>query len=401
MTDRLYYTEPALTEFDGQVVGVESDGDRQRVELDRTAFYPTSGGQPHDTGRLGGARVVDVCELDAARIAHVVERPSGGTLEVGQTVSGTIDWPRRFDHMQQHSGQHTLSAVFDRRGGARTVGFHLGRSASTIDLDRELSAEEVADAEADANQIVWDDRLVAIKFVSAAEAASLLLRKEPVKSGPLRLIEIAGVDLSACGGTHVARTGTIGLIAVMATERVKGATRVSFLCGRRALEGFRSQRHLLAASAQLFSGATADLPAQIAKLQADGKVRQKAFRTLEDRLSGFEAEALAATAVAIGRWTAVVSTVAVSDAGGLKRLAAAVTARPGRVAVLVSSGSPKLAVVARSADVSLDARAPLRLLVQQFGGRGGGQPGLAQGGGLEGADAEVVGAARRALAELD
>ncbi len=396
MTERLYYTEPARTEFDGRVVGVARDGTRSFVELDRTAFYPTSGGQPHDTGTLGGLRVVDVRETDDSGVTHVVE----GTLEVGQVVSGAIDWGRRFDHMQQHSGQHTLSAAFDRCHGARTVGFHLGQTVSTIDLDRALRADAVAEAEADANQIVWDDRPVAITFVTAADAASLPLRKVPVTSGTLRLIDIDGVDLSACGGTHVARTGAIGMIVVSAAERFKGGLRVSFRCGRRALDGFRSQRALLSDSARLFSGAASELPAQIAKLQADVKAQRRARQELEAKLSGFEAAGLVTGARAIGPWTAVVAAVPATDAGALKQLAVAIVAEPGRLAVLVSPRQPRRGVVARSSDVALDARVVLGRLMERFGGRGGGQPELAQAGGLGGAEADVVAEAWRILAEL-
>ena len=392
MTERLYYTEPARTEFDGHVVEASLDGARSIVELDRTAFYPSSGGQPHDTGRLGGLRVVDVQEIDDSRVAHVVE----GTLEVGQSVSGSIDWARRLDHMQQHSGQHTLSAAFERSHGARTVGFHLGPDVSTIDLDRALGAEAVADAEGQANTIVWDDRPVTIRFVTAAEAALLPLRKAPARSGTLRLIDIDGTDLSACGGTHVARTGTIGMIVVTATERFRGGLRVSFLCGRRVLDGFRRQRALLGDSAKLFSGAASDLPAQIVKLQAEAKGQRRARR----ELSEFEAAELVAGARTIGSKAAVVAAVQAIDAGALKQLVGAIVAEPGRIAVLVSCRQPRLVVVARSGDVAQDMRVVLGRLTDRFGGRGGGQPELAQAGGLEGGEADVVAEAQRILAEL-
>ena len=396
MTERLYYTEPTRTEFDGRVVGVARDGTRSLVELDRTAFYPTSGGQPHDTGTLGGLRVVDVRETDDSRVTHVVE----GTLEVGQVVSGAIDWGRRFNHMQQHSGQHTLSAAFDRCHGARTLSFHLGQAVSTIDLDRALPADAVAEAEAEANQIVWDDRPVAVTFVTAADAASLPLRKVPVKSGTLRLIDIDGVDLSACGGTHVARTGAIGTIVVTATERFKGGLRVSFRCGRRTLDGFRRQRALLSDSARLFSCAASELPAQIAKLQADIKGQRRARQELEAKLRGFEAAGLLTGARAIGPWRAVVAAVPATDAGALKQLAGAIVAEPGRLAVLVSPRQPRRVVVARASDVALDARVVLGRLTERFGGRGGGQPELGQAGGLGGVEADVVAEAWRILAEL-
>ncbi|MGH9144961.1 MAG: alanyl-tRNA editing protein, partial [Vicinamibacterales bacterium] len=189
MTDRLYYTDPYLREFEATVGRVDPRGDQLLVTLDRTAFYPTSGGQPFDTGRLGSLTVVDVIDEDDGSIVHVVEPParsleSGAepgrqtVVEAGQRLRADIDWPRRFDHMQQHSGQHVLSAAFDKLFGVRTVSFHLGGAASTIDLAREMSAAEITAAEAEANRIVWEDRPVLVRFADAEDAARLPLRKE-------------------------------------------------------------------------------------------------------------------------------------------------------------------------------------------------------------------------------
>ena len=202
MTERLYYIDPYLAEFDANVLRVEPHEGRLAAVLDRTAFYPTSGGQPFDTGRLGPATVIDVVDRDDDVILHVVEGP----LEPGP-ARGTIDWNRRFEHMQQHTGQHVLSAACDRLFNARTDSFHLGSVSSTIDLNRPLSPRELERAEDEANRIVWEDRPVGIRFADAEEAARLPLRKEPARKGKLRLIEVADFDISACGGTHVARTG--------------------------------------------------------------------------------------------------------------------------------------------------------------------------------------------------
>jgi len=239
MTLRLYYTDPSLQAFDAVVVGVERRDDRLLVTLDRTAFYPTSGGQPFDTGTLGGLRVIDVIDADDASIAHVLNlEPGTWNVEQwnpGVAVHGLVDWPRRLDHMQQHTGQHVLSAAFDRLFGVRTVSFHLGAAVSTIDLARELTPVEIAAGETEANRIVWEDRPVGVRFATAEEAAQLPLRKESGREGTLRLIDVDGFDLSACGGTHVARTGAIGVIAVASWERFKGGQRIEFLCGGRAL----------------------------------------------------------------------------------------------------------------------------------------------------------------------
>ena len=395
MTERIYYTEPTKTTFEALVVAVESSGSQSVVELDKTAFYPSSGGQPHDTGVLGGARVVDVRELDAGRIGHVIT----GVLEESQVVTGIVDWPRRFDHMQQHSGQHVLSSVFDQRHSARTVGFHLGQEVSTIDLDRHLPIEAVAEAELNANETVWRNHPVSIRFATGSEVASLPLRKEPVRSGDLRLIEIDGVDLSACGGTHVDCTGTIGLIVITATERFRNGLRVSFLCGGRTLKEFRARGVMLTASAQLFSGNESDIPDQITTLQHTVKSLQRAHRAAEARLSVYEAAVLAANAEEMAAWSSIVAAVEVSEAGTLRMLVNALIAEPHRVVVLFSSALPALVIVARSADLDLDARSILSRLTDRFGGRGGGKSDLAQGGGLTGVSSELLAAARAILSE--
>ena len=290
MTDRLYYLDPYLHAFDAAIERVEARGDRVVVTLDRTAFYPSSGGQPFDTGILGRWRVVDVVDEEDGSIAHVVEPRTLDTdprtdrhPEPGSVVRGAVDWPRRFDHMQQHTGQHVLSAAFDRLFGVRTVSFHMGAAVSTIDLARELSPAEIAAAETDANRIVWEDRPVGIRFATAEEAAAMPLRKEPARGGTLRLIDVEGFDLSACGGTHVARTGGIGIIAVASWERFKGGQRLSFLCGGRALGGYRALRDAVSGAVRLLSVLPDELPASIERLQAEAKEQKKAMVRLQSR----------------------------------------------------------------------------------------------------------------------
>src|SRR5262245_22799424 len=225
MTERLYYDDPYEREFDATVVRVqpyatpEGAAARHAVYLDRTAFYPTTGGQPFDTGTLGASRLVDVIDDESGDVVHIVE---GALPRVGETVHGAVDWPRRFDHMQQRKGQHVLSAAFVRLFGVKTISFHLGSDASTIDLAREMTPKEIAAAEDEANRVVWEDHPVTIRYASAEEAAAMPLRKEPKRSGTLRLIDVDGFDLSACGGTNVSRTGAIGAVAVAPWERVQG-----------------------------------------------------------------------------------------------------------------------------------------------------------------------------------
>jgi alanyl-tRNA synthetase len=390
VTERLYYTDPCLVEFDARVLESSFGADgRGSIVLDRTAFYPTSGGQPHDTGTLGDARVVDVIDRDDGTIVHCVE----GGFPAGP-VHGCIDWCRRFEHMQQHTGQHVLSAAFDRLLGVRTVSFHLGSSSSTIDLDREISAQDIARAESEANRIVWENRPVTIRFVDSSEAAKLPLRKEPVREGPLRLIEVEGFDVSACGGTHVARTGAIGIIAMGAAERLRGGTRVEFFCGVRALRDYRSIRTTVTESARLLSIMPAELPAAIERLQAECRDARRTSKDLRTALAAFEAEALAASAERHGGLSLVARAMDGWDAHGLKLLASQIAGRPGFVVVLISSPAPSAIVVARSAGLNADSAAILKALTMRFGGKGGGRPELAQGGGLSGAPAEMAEAAR-------
>src|SRR4051812_47667718 len=299
MTDRLYYTDPYLRAFDATIARVGRRDDRLLVTLDRTAFYPSSGGQPFDTGTLGPFRVVDVVDDEDGSIAHAIEQNSElktENLEVGAAVHGEIDWPRRFDHMQQHSGQHVLSAAFDRLFNVRTVSFHLGAAVSTIDLAREMTAAEIAAAEDAANRVVWEDRPVAIRFADAEEAARLPLRKEPARGGRLRLIAVEDFDLSACGGTHVARTGGIGVIAVASWERFKGGQRLEFLCGGRALDAFRVLRDSTGASVRLLSVLPTELPAAIERMQTDAREHKRVVTRLQDELSVYKAEELALNA---------------------------------------------------------------------------------------------------------
>jgi alanyl-tRNA synthetase len=382
MSHRLYYTDPYLRAFDATVARLDRRDDRLLETLDRTAFYPTSGGQPFDTGRLGPLTVVDVVDEEDGSITHVTElRTENLELRTGDAVHGEIDWVRRFDHMQQHSGQHVLSAAFDRLFAVRTVSFHLGGAASTIDLAREMSPAEIAAAETEANRIVWEDRPVTVRFVDAEEAARLPLRKEPARGGTLRLIDVEGFDLSACGGTHVARTGGIGTIAVASWERFKGGQRLEFLCGGRALGGYRLLRDTVTASVRLLSVLPAELPAAIERLQADAKEKRRAMDGLQRDLAGYRADELAAGAEETATCRLVARAVD-ADANGLKALATAIVAKPGFLVVLVSPFTPALAVIARSADVNVSSQKLLASLIAEFGGRGGGRPELAQGGGL-------------------
>jgi alanyl-tRNA synthetase len=423
MTDRLYYTNAYLRTFDAVVQRVQGDA----ITLDRTAFYPTSGGQPFDIGTIGGVRVIDVIDRDDGSITHVIGGTPDGSIPFapGDLVHGEIDWPRRFDHMQQHTGQHVLSAAFDRVFGVRTVSFHLGAEVSTLDLARDMSSSEITTAENEANRIVWENRAVSIRFATAAEASALPLRKEPARAGTLRLVDITDFDLSACGGTHVAQTGAIGAIAVVSWERFKGGQRLEFLCGGRVLARLRAWRDAVAASTRLLSVLPAELPVAIERLQTEAKAQKRTLTSLQYELAAYRADELAATAelvsmnphsdlacdqgvgpgVGTSRPSDMVHVRLVmrsidADASGLKALASAIASKPGHIVVLVSSSRPALLVVARSDDVALSAQKMLATLIAMFGGRGGGKAELAQGGGLDAAPDQIMRAARASLMPL-
>ena len=393
MTERLYYTDAYLQQCESVVVSCTPAGAHFEVVLAATAFYATSGGQPHDTGTLGRRRVLDVVDRDAAGVVHVVDGP----LEVGARVTGAIDWTRRFDHMQQHTGQHVLSAAFESACNARTESFHLGMTSATIDLHRIVSPQEITAAEDDANRVVWEDREVRLRFVTADEAASLPLRKESGRSGTLRLVEVAGFDLSACGGTHVARTGGIGLISVAGWEKFRSGTRVEFRCGGRALAQLREWRDAIAATNRALSVSPAELAPAIERLQGDNKTLGRTVRTLQEQLARHVAAELVTEGSSASGRVVVAQALDGWDAAGLKAVAAAVAATPGACAAVFSTAMPALVIVARAADVPVDAVAVLKALVARFGGKGGGKPDLAQGGGLAGDIHEIVAAARDLL----
>jgi alanyl-tRNA synthetase len=390
MANRLYYQDPQRLAFDAVVTGVTRLDGRPAVALEATAFYPTSGGQPFDTGTLGDARVLDVIESESGEIWHVLDRE----IEAGRGVRGIVDGDRRLDHMQQHTGQHILSAAFDHLHHARTVGFHLGALVSTVDLSVDLPPDQVAAAEAEANRIVWEDRPVAIRFVSSEEAATLPLRKEPERGGVLRLIDVESYDLSACGGTHVGRTGAVGLVAVLSAERLRGGTRVEFVCGARALRSFHLFRDAVGGCIRHVSVAPEELPAAVERLQAENKDQLKLIRNLQERLAAFEAAGLAAAAEEIGGVRQVVQAIDGREQNELRTMALAICGAPGYRVALFSTTAPYVAVLARSKDGRTDCAAALKALMAAFGGRGGGRPEMAQAGGLTGDLSQILSAAR-------
>jgi len=377
-TERLYYTDCYLTKFEADVLAIEPEARGFRVYLDRTAFYPDSGGQPADKGTLGGTPILDIVDEDEA-VAHVVERrPEGGR------VAGEIDWARRFDHMQQHTGQHILSAAFEKTGSYKTVSFHLGAETSTIDLDSDrLTRRQMDEAEEKANQVIFENHEVWVRFASAEQANALGLRKATDREGEVRLIEIPDFDLSACGGTHVNRSGGVGLILVRKFERVKGMTRVEFVCGRRALMAARADFMVLTESAKLFSGAAENLPGLISKQGEDLRGASRAREKLVKRLVEYEAVELWKSAAEVKGRRIVRKVFAGEDSDEAKSLAHALGRQSATVALIGVKGKPTALFFAQSPGGAADMGSLLKQTVARFDGKGGGARDFAQGGGVD------------------
>lgn len=371
-TDRLYYRDAYRTSFTAEVVEQSDDG--TRVYLSETAFYPTSGGQPHDLGKLGNANVVDVID-EGERIVHVLSAPLAAAA--GGAIDASIDWARRFDNMQQHTGQHLLSAVLEDLFGFKTLSVHFGPDYATLDIDAEsVSRDQLVAAEARANAIVGEARPVNVTFEDATTAAGL--RKASDREGTLRIVSIEGVDRSACGGTHVRSTAEIGVVLVRSVEKIRKATRVEFVCGARAVQrARRDYKALTRISASLSS--SLDDAAALVSAQADRiKESDSARKKLEKELAIFHARQ---------RYDAVVPdaagvrTIVIRDAvsmDDLRTLAQAAFSLPS-VVVIGALNDPPSVLVASSEDSGVDAGKLLKERLGALGGRGGGSPRLAQG----------------------
>ncbi len=384
MTLRLYYDDAYATRFTAKVLEQFEWEGSPAVVLDRTLFYPTGGGQPHDSGMLNSAAVVDVLErtTDGA-VVHVL----AASLE-GTDVAGEIDWDRRFDLMQQHTGQHILSAAFLDLLGANTVGFHLSGDYATIDLDRApLEADDVARVELLANTIVFENRMTSVGFVVDDQIPDLPLRKPVAHQGPVRIVSIPGFDCSACGGTHVRATGEVGLIKITRTERRGDETRVEFLCGRRALNDYQAKNSLVMDLAGEFTVGHWELGDAIHRLADELKESRRELRRVRDALLDAEATSLWHQADNVRGTHLVRAHFSARSTDELKHLAQRLAAQPQTVALLATGRQPEEKshfTFARSADLDLDMGALMRHACETMGGRGGGRPEFAQGGGSGG-----------------
>ena len=386
-TERLYYNDSHLIEFEARVIDkTERVSGWTAVTLDRTAFYPTGGGQPSDTGTLNGLRVVECIDNEDEGVLHVIQ---GRAPELGATVQGRVDWSRRLDHMQQHTGQHILSQAFVTLFNAPTRSFRVLDQSCEIDVDLANPATDIIERAVElANNVIWEDRPITIHNVTPEEAAELPLRKDPAREGELRLIEIDGFDLTPCGGTHAHRTGEVGMIAVRHWERAKGLTRIEFVAGGRALADYRRANKTAGDVAALYSAARDEAAKLTSRVLDENKELHRRIRGLEEIAARVEAEELIAdvtksvpSALASGL-TTITKVFDNRDAESLKHLAQALIAHPNVVAFLGSCDKETARLVfARSAGATGDMNALMKQACEMLDGRGGGRPDLAQGGG--------------------
>lgn len=394
---RLYYDNAYLTDFKSEVVNHTTLDNQPAVILAQSAFYPTSGGQPHDTGTINERAVVDV-QVNNGDILHVLD----GRLDA-KTISGRINWTRRFDHMQHHTGQHILTRAFIETASAETLSFHLSENTVTIDIDAtDIPLSDIDAAEDLANQIIADNRAVRAWFPTPEELDDINLRKVSEKvTGDVRVVDIGGFDITACGGTHVANTGEIGMIKIIGIERKKGNMRIEFTCGQRALEDYRQKHRLLDNLSNSLTTGIFEIPGIIDKTREENKTLQREVRSLRQELLGYRAEDLWSLAEHREPFVLVSYILDDADKGDLQVLAGKLIEHDKTLAMLGLPGDSCHFVFARSEDLDIDVVPFLKTALATLdSNRGGGRPTMAQGGGVPANREQVESALAAARAQL-
>lgn len=378
MTEKIYYTDVTCKDFTARVESRQQSPQGPAICLDRTAFYPTSGGQSHDVGTINGIAVRDVWNDAEGNIWHLLERPLDAI-----EVQGSINWDVRFDHMQQHTGQHLLSAAFLHLLQANTLSVHMGAAINTVDFDlSQLSWEEAFRVEEEVNRIIQENRRVTIALVGEETLADFNLRREPQVRGVIRIVQVEGYDVSPCGGTHTPYTGQIGLVKLTAIERYKGGVRVTFLCGARALRDYRHALQVLQKLGAQLNVGSDDCPDAVARLLEDNRLLRRSQQQTQQAFAEMEAQLLwQATSVNKGA-RRIVKHWEARSFGEIQALARQLQNLPNTTAFLmVTEGDSLRLICTRSHDLEkMDANAYLRAALEELGGRGGGTPTLAQGG---------------------
>lgn len=372
LKDRLYYKDPYRTTFKANVIREGVEDGRPFAVLENTLFYPTGGGQPHDTGKLNGIRVTDVEEKDG-EILHYVEKPLNALV-----VSGKIDWTRRHDHMQQHTGQHILTAAFIETAGCATVSFHLGSESVSIDLDTEhLIDEQLEAAEKRANEIIRENRAIETRWVTEGELDRNRLRKEIAVDGEIRLVIIPDYDYNGCGGTHPYSTGEVGQLKILGMERMRKKTRIHFVCGNRILDQLEKKNRILKEAVGMLSVPEENTTEAIRRLLDTNRALEKQLAEAEDRLLEMEARSLVTTG------PLVKASFKDRPIGVLQKLGrAAATAREDAIVLLTVRNGGKLQfVAARGSEAKVSMKQVAAAALEATGGKGGGSETFVQGGG--------------------
>ena len=382
MTNRLYYDNAYLTEFDARVLECRPNGEHYDVLLDQSAFYPTSGGQPYDTGTLGDAHVLDV-NVEDGLVWHRVDRP----LQMGEAVHGSIDWPRRFDHMQQHAGDHMIASALHRLMGGVTIGLHISSDVSTIDVampegKTRISDEDIRRIEEDVNTRIQRDVPIKCWFPEAEELATLPLRKAPTVNEHVRIVAIGEDEMVACGGTHPATAGQLGLVKILSVTPARGKMRVAFLAGARAMADYARCSDAAHGAAELLSTGVEHLVSSVAALQEKLKAAEFELLRMKKEQAMAQSARFLAEAEILPDGTKLIARFVDGDANLLRDMASKLIEHPGVIALLgAMNGEQAIYVFGRSADADVNMGNLLRDAARPLGGKGGGRPDFAQGGG--------------------
>lgn len=381
MENKLYYVDAYQKSFSAKVLKQDQDSDGNwYVVLDQTAFYPTGGGQPHDTGTINDVQVVRV-EETAGEIRHYLEHP----LEKSEAeISGVIDWARRFDHMQQHAGQHILSAAFDQLCHFKTVGFHLGNASLTIDIETEnLTEEQAIQAERLANQIILENRKIETRWVTEAELSQYPLRKETKVKEDIRLVIVPDFDYNGCGGTHPKVTGEVRAVKILDWEKQKKNVRVQFVCGERVLQQFQQKNKVLQDLTKLLSAPEKEMATAVTKLFQNEKELEKALEHANERLLQYEVNELLYDSKMVNDVSIISRIFQGRTIQELQKLARMIVSEEPQVnVILVTLNENKLQLVgARGENASVNMKNLIGHALSLINGKGGGNDSFAQGGG--------------------
>jgi alanyl-tRNA synthetase len=369
-TKRLYLESPYKVEFEAQVVEKVIWEQKPALILDQTCFYPESGGQPCDKGIINGIEVIKVLE-DEARIIHLLAEDMSSAK-----VTGKIEWQTRFDHMQQHSGQHILSQSFHELLGAETLSFHLGEAISSVEMDlRKISEEEVENVERRANEIVFQDREIKCYFIPEEKIESVPLRRPPKKKGLIRVVEVLDFDFSACGGTHVRRAGEIGLIKILKLERIRNNIRFEFICGQRTLEDYLWKNRILHELSTRFTVNEGEILNTVEKLSSDLKSQKRKGKKMQEKIAQYEAQEIIQEAK--GR---IIKEIFVDKTPEEARFLAINIIRKGDFIVLFGLKGEERGhlILACSENINIDMREIVPLVSPLIKGKGGGRPSLVE-----------------------